>query len=229
MQIHSKIIACITMLIDHLGFLVFPNVVIIRIIGKLHIRYFPFLVAEGCFYTKNRFKHFYVITLLAIVFQFVYYLFLKSFDLSIFIIFSISILLIYLFDYIVIIYKNKKYILGLLTIIVFISIILLVYYIDNQYYYLEYSYGFFGVIIPVVIYIFRKYLTNNMIILFIVLTSLLIFNVLYTSNYPNLFMCGGALLMLLYNGKKGHLNLKYYFYLFYPAHIALVYLLYLII
>ena len=68
------------MFIDHLGFLVFPNVVILRIIGRFTYPIFAFLVAEGCFYTKNRFKHFYIIALFGIVFQFVYYLFLKSFD-----------------------------------------------------------------------------------------------------------------------------------------------------
>ena len=79
-----KIFGCIAMFIDHLGFLVFPNIQILRIIGRLSYPIFAFMLAEGCFYTKNRFRHFYVISLFGIVFQIVYYLVMEYIDLSIF-------------------------------------------------------------------------------------------------------------------------------------------------
>ena len=32
-----------------------------------------------------------------------------------------------------------------------------------------------------------------------------------------------ALIILLYNGKRGNLSIKYFFYWFYPVHISLLY------
>ena len=48
-----KIIACITMLLDHMGFILFPEYPIFRIIGRIAFPIFAFLLAEGCYYTKN--------------------------------------------------------------------------------------------------------------------------------------------------------------------------------
>lgn len=224
-----KIIGCIAMLIDHLGFMVFPEFLILRVIGRIAYPIFAFMLAEGCYYTKNKLKHLYIISLFGIIFQLVYYLFMKSIDLSIFLIFSISILLIYLFDYVVKMFNEKKYFLGSFLLLSFIAFIFLVYYIDINYYYLEYNYGFFGVMIPVVIYIFRKYLTQNINILNLLQMALILLMVIFQYKLMNLFMLMGLLLLELYNGSKGDKNLKYFFYLFYPLHIVFTYILYLII
>ena len=53
-----KIIACISMLFDHLGFMVFPKLIIFRILGRLAFPIFAFMIAEGCYYTRNKLKHF---------------------------------------------------------------------------------------------------------------------------------------------------------------------------
>lgn len=42
-----KIIACVTMLIDHIGMMFFPDVVVWRIIGRLSMPLFAFTFAEG--------------------------------------------------------------------------------------------------------------------------------------------------------------------------------------
>jgi hypothetical protein len=49
-----KIIACILMAIDHIGYHLFPNLIILRIIGRLSMPLFAFFIAEGCYYTKNK-------------------------------------------------------------------------------------------------------------------------------------------------------------------------------
>ena len=51
-----KIIACITMLLDHMGFILFPQYPIFRIIGRIAFPIFAFLLAEGCYYTKNKLR-----------------------------------------------------------------------------------------------------------------------------------------------------------------------------
>ena len=48
-----KLIACITMLIDHIGAVFFPSVMILRIIGRLSFPIYCFLLAEGAAYTRH--------------------------------------------------------------------------------------------------------------------------------------------------------------------------------
>ena len=96
-----KIIGCIFMLIDHIGLFLLPNVAILRYIGRIAYPIFAFMLAEGCTFTKNRLKHFLLIFGMAIIIQVVYFLAIKDYSFSIFLVFSISIILIYLYDYII--------------------------------------------------------------------------------------------------------------------------------
>lgn len=51
-----KLIACITMLIDHIGSAFVP-VTLLRCVGRLSFPIFAFLIAEGSFHTKNPKKY----------------------------------------------------------------------------------------------------------------------------------------------------------------------------
>ena len=48
-----KLIACMTMLIDHAGAVLFPQYLSLRIIGRIAFPIYCFLLAEGMFYTKS--------------------------------------------------------------------------------------------------------------------------------------------------------------------------------
>ena len=63
-----KIIGCILMIVDHVGCILFPRIMFFRIVGRLAMPIFAFLIAEGCYYTKNKLKHF-----LFFLFQAIYY------------------------------------------------------------------------------------------------------------------------------------------------------------
>ena len=52
-----KIIAAITMLIDHTGFLLFPQSVVLRVIGRLAYPIYAFMIAEGCRHTRNKLRY----------------------------------------------------------------------------------------------------------------------------------------------------------------------------
>ena len=53
-----KIIAAISMFIDHMGFIFFPNITVFRIVGRIALPIYAFMIAEGCRYTRNKIKYF---------------------------------------------------------------------------------------------------------------------------------------------------------------------------
>ncbi|WP_312694011.1 TraX family protein, partial [Caproiciproducens sp.] len=48
-----KVLAVVTMLTDHIGAILFPSVLLFRIIGRLSFPLFCFLISEGLLYTAN--------------------------------------------------------------------------------------------------------------------------------------------------------------------------------
>ena len=80
--------------------------------------------------------------------------------------------------------------------------------------------GFLLVVLGVLFYIFREKRIIQIIILFIMSM------VVYVLNRGGIqwLMCGAAIPMFFYNGERGK-GLKLLFYIFYPAHIIILYLL----
>lgn len=62
-----KVVALILMLIDHLGFALFPNLFIMRIIGRLSFPLFAFSLTEGYIYTSNKERYFKRLLIFALV------------------------------------------------------------------------------------------------------------------------------------------------------------------
>ena len=52
-----KLIAIVTMLIDHLGAAIFPQYRVLRIIGRIAFPIFAYCIAVGCVYTRNIAKY----------------------------------------------------------------------------------------------------------------------------------------------------------------------------
>lgn len=93
-----KLIACIAMFIDHFGLVVFPKVMIYRIIGRLAFPIFAYFIAEGCKYTRNKLKHFLLIFCAGALYFVFYLVAYGQIYPSIFLTFSVSILNVYLID-----------------------------------------------------------------------------------------------------------------------------------
>ena len=95
-----KIIAMIAMLIDHIGAYLFPQVRWLRIIGRLALPMYAFLIAEGCHYTHDRKKYLLSMLSVAALCQIVYFFAMGSLSMSVLVTFSLSIGMIYLTDYV---------------------------------------------------------------------------------------------------------------------------------
>ena len=71
---HLKLIALITMIIDHIGAVLFPQVKVLRMIGRLAFPIYAYLIGEGCIYSKNKPKYLIKVGITYIVYEIVSYL-----------------------------------------------------------------------------------------------------------------------------------------------------------
>lgn len=224
-----KIIAAVAMLIDHIGLMFFPSLTVLRIIGRLAFPIFAFMIAEGCRYTKNKLRHFLTLAAFALVIQVVYFIAMDSLLMSIFVTFSLSVILIYSLQY----FKKclfdgectliKKILSGLL----FVGLVFGAYVLNL---YLDIDYGFEGVMVPVFACLFHSDeksppLLKKLDTLPINLIPFCL-GLLYMAAVGrpiNFYMTLSIPVLLLYSGKRGTKKLKYFFYFFYPLHLVALY------
>lgn len=212
-----KIIAILSMFLDHLGYTIYEKFSFLNYMGRISFPIFAFQISEG--YTHTRSKKNYLLRLLvfAIISQLPFMLFCSIFNseiyLNIFFTLFIGLLCIILFE------KCKNKYLG----IIIISILCL--FAE----FIKVDYGYWGVLVIFAFHIFKnnKILMNISFIILVLLkyVPLLIkYNFYYA--YFILAICTTIPLIFinLYNGKKGH-NAKYLLYAFYPVHLIILYLI----
>ncbi len=222
-----KVIACLSMLIDHIGYLLFPQFAVFRYIGRVAMPIFAFLIAQGCIHTKNKTKYFLNIFILGVICQLFYTaenLINGSFyTLYLNILFTFSLSLLICFG-VVEIGRNKKAIPFLIAGILFA--VFVCFYLEKLLSVrLIIDYGFAGVILPCFALLTKKPLLNK--IFFSVGT--LLFCLILQAEIPYIWYSLLALpLIFLYNGKRGTKKLKYLFYAFYPLHLGAIYLIYIL-
>lgn len=73
-----RIVAMVTMVIDHIGYLFFPQQIVFRIVGRVSFIIFAFMVSEGMFYTKNPIKYIGRMLLLGVVSEIPFNLFVSG-------------------------------------------------------------------------------------------------------------------------------------------------------
>ena len=96
-----KIIAVITMFIDHFGLMFYPDNMALRAIGRLAMPLFAFMIAESARYTKNKAQHFLLLFGLGAVCQIVYQIAMGANAMplyNILITFSLSTIILYALD-----------------------------------------------------------------------------------------------------------------------------------
>ena len=231
-----KIIAAITMALDHVGLMFFPNVIWLRVIGRLTFPIFAFMSAQGCKYTKNRVKYFSGLFLLGVLCQVGYYIFAGSLYGCILITFSLSVIIIYATDNVkekFIVYESSC--LEKILSVVILAIAITGAVVLNRMF--EIDYGFWGVMVTVFASLFQwrdssapqwaKKLDTNFVHVISMGVGLCILSmVLGGIQHFSLFALP---VLLFYSGKRGKWKMKWFFYVFYPLHLVVLEGIYMIV
>ena len=208
-----KLIAMVSMVFDHVGDNFFPGQTWMRIIGRIAMPIFAFFIAEGFMHTRDRKKYLLRMGLFALVSE-------LPFDLltegsvnfghqNVMCTFFLAILALTAYERIV--RDNRtpgRIALGIGAVLLLMALALL----------LRTDYSLYGVGLVFLFYVLRErelWLRN---------LAGMGFHLLTRNVGIHLFGLLGFLPLFLYNGKKGR-GLKWLFYVFYPGHLLLLWLL----
>ena len=219
-----KIIALVSMIIDHVGVMLFPYDLWLRCLGRISLPIFAYMVAEGCQYTRNMKKYFLRIFVLGVLCQAVYFVVYGTLYLSTLISFSLSIVAIALLNAIRKERDVKRLVLYGALAILFVLLMLFLLYPPSfmERFELCLDYGIYPFLIPVVLYFIPK--KEWRILAMIPLLYLLSLNF----EWEQLLAFAALPILMLYNGKRGRVNLKYLFYVAYPLHLVLIFGIYML-
>ena len=210
-----KLLALLTMTIDHIGLILLPQHSILRIIGRLSMPIYAYMIAEGCRYTKNRARYLLSMVGLAAVCQVVSYVVTGTLYQCILVTFSMSISLIWLLD-LAISKQNISSKLALaagLGAVFFLCEVLPMLLPGTDY---RIDYAMVGVLLPIFPFMGKtKWQKLGFLTLGLVTMCLYHGGIQWYSLL--------ALLPLaLYGGHRGKASFKYLFYIYYPLHIVVI-------
>ena len=239
---HLKIIACVSMLCDHMGYLLFPQAVRLRYIGRLAMPLFAYFIGEGCRYTRSRKKYVCRIVVLAAVCQAAYFaeellagggrLTASSgcWYFNILFTFVLACFACFLWlDGAVLFRRGKRQkaavcFAGLAAYLAALALFTWFAWRQRQTagWSLYVDYGLCGVLLPLSVVLMDKKLPKTACFA----AALLVYCLVFMAELPYVWFSLLCLpLLLCYNGQGGSVRLKYLFYVFYPAHLAVLYLL----
>ena len=246
-----KIIACISMFIDHLS-KIFLDAIITKMfwmaengeipfelyqavanfvrtklyaIGTIAFPLYCFLLVEGFVYTKNRKRYIGSMLFFAFISEIPFDLgffselsrregtfpFYFSYQ-NVFFTLFLGLLCLVVLERLPKIEKGQNWKANLKPIVLQLGTVVLIAVVADC---LKCDYGSMGILFVVGFYLFRR---NRI----LQVLGFLVLYILTTGNQPTLCTFIVVLLLLLYNGKRGKLKMKYFFYWFYPAHILLL-------
>jgi hypothetical protein len=221
-----KYIALLTMLIDHVGSVFFPELYVLRIIGRVSFPLYCFLLSEGFNHTKSVRNYLLRIFIFAVISEI-------PFDMLFYkivfnpneqnVLFELSLGIIALIFCRMGETKNKLF--YLLTVIPVIAAVLL-----------RTSYGAYGIILILSFWLCKNNRFGK-IVSVIVITCLFygLFNYqlvilnnrydIFVTNILQQYAILSVVFFLSYNGELGRRSNKWLFYAFYPLHMFVLYLI----
>lgn len=154
-----KIVAMLTMLIDHVGVLLLPQLRILRTIGRIAFPIFAYMIAKGYRHTSNRQKYQIRLLIFGLISQ-IPYVFLnydmtaQYFHFNVIILFLYSTFVLQLLD------KAKEGKLNLLYIAPLVAMIILPQYMEFRLENFAFSYSTYGILMIIIFYVFdEKWIT----------------------------------------------------------------------
>ena len=209
-----KIIAVVSMFIDHMGAVLFPELLFFRIIGRLAFPIYCFLLVEGACYTHDLRQYILRMGIFALISE-------VPFDLAfyhsavavghqnVFFTLAIGLGMIWFLEHPFKDMDIPESINKLLTLAVAgIAAELL-----------QTDYGFSGIAIIFIFYILRRNFAAKSIIVAIICASM---------GWLEAFAIVSLIILFFYSGQRGRQTkiMQYGFYAFYPAHLLLLFIIY---
>jgi hypothetical protein len=205
-----KLIAVAAMTVDHISAVFFPTEIWMRLIGRLTMPIMAFLIAEGYHYTRSVKKYLLRLLIFAVISQAPYMLAFGITNLNVMFTLSISVLLLAI---------ETSHMSNILRMLLTFSLLLFSVFCD---------WSLFGVLFVYIFYRFRGNFKRQAIAFCIVVMIQLSVHALLSfssRNYSYLVNAGTlATLLSVYNLRRGS-DVRYFFYIYYPAHLAVIALL----
>ena len=211
-----KILAMITMTCDHVGLYLLPQFPVMRILGRLAMPIYAYMIAQGCRHTHDRRRYLLRLLGLGLLCQTVYYAVEGSLYQCILMTFSLSVALIWGMDAAVRRPDPARIVtaVGLFAAAVFLCQILPKLLPGTDY---AVDYGILGVLLPVLVFCGENR-RQELLLLAVGLAALAV-----SLGGIQWWSLAALPLLALYNGRKGSYPLGRLFYIYYPLHLAVIY------
>lgn len=219
-----KIIAVITMILDHVRYAVpVAECFITKYGGRLSFPIFAFLITEGLIHTKSRKKYFMRMLFFACISQIPFMLFrtliLDKFMLNIMFTFLFAITGIVIVEF----FQDREELPNLYKFFIVVAALFTILLVGYK---IPVDYGWFGILTVWLFYFLRdkKVLrtVSYIILVIIYYISRYIPHIELINIWSVVFTALSGIIILFYNGKEGK-KIKYFFYLFYPIHMLVIY------
>lgn len=215
-----QLTALMTMTIDHIGYRLFPGAELLRMIGRLSFPLFVFMLTEGFVYTGSQKNYLKRLALFALLSEVPYKLFTsgpywrealaRNSVSNVF----YELILIFTALWGIKLAKDKHWLYSAITVL---SVVLS--------WAAGTMYGAYGVLMGICFYIFREKRWAGAL-------CLCLLTAWYCWERGSVFQIYAMLAaapMLLYNGRQGRRLPRYFSYIFYPAHLLVIYGIYCLI
>ena len=205
-----KIIAMITMVIDHVGAIFFPELTILRIIGRLSFPLFCFLAVQAYIHTGNIYRYLGRLAVCALVSEIFYDLaFFGTINLN-----SHNGLFTLLAGVASLMVMSRQ---GYVTGCVFT--IVSGYFLNM----LHVNYGLYGTVLIVLIYFAYRFCMETQKSMFLSWGIVGLYMVFFKADIQA-FGVFAIIFMVLYSGQKGYesKHMRTFFYIFYPLHLLII-------
>ena len=210
-----KLIAAVTMTVDHVGYILFPHLTVLRIIGRIAFPIFAYMISEGCFYTKHKKRYLGEMLIIGAICQVVTYIADHSFYMCIMITFALSVSIIFSIQWARTKKNTAAWLLPLGLIIgAYIASVTIPGIVGEEVFAIDY--GFTGIMIPVFVFLVKGKWLKLLVMAGGLFALYLVFQ------YVQMWSMLALIPLALYNGKRGKLRIGQFFYIYYPLHLGVL-------